>query len=72
MRLVYRHCAGLDVHKKTVSVCIRGGQGDQVQVSTALFGTFTEDLERLREFLRGHKVHRVVIAYASHCTSVGR
>jgi transposase len=61
MEVVYKRCAGLDVHKKTVNACIRIGKGKKLEVLTAVFGTFTADLERLREFLRGHKVRRVVI-----------
>ena len=72
MDVVYTRCAALDVHKKTINVCIRIGYGANLQVLTALYGTFTADLERLRGFLHQHKVHRVIIAYASHCASVGR
>jgi hypothetical protein len=51
----------LDVHKKTVNACIRIGKGKKLPVLMAVFGTFTADLERSREFLREHKVRRVVI-----------
>jgi transposase len=61
MEVVYKRCAGLDIHKKTVNACIRIGTGKTLQVLTAIFGTFTADLERLREFLRGNKVRRVVL-----------
>jgi transposase len=61
MKVVYARCAGMDVHKKTLSVCIRLGKGNKLQILTALFGTFTEDLERLRDFLRQHKVHRLIM-----------
>lgn len=61
MEVVYKRCAGLDVHKKTVNACIRIGKGKKLEVLTAVFGTFTADLERLREFLREHKVRRVVM-----------
>ena len=61
MDLVYKRCAGLDVHKKSIHVCIRIGKGKKLQVLTRVFGTFTADLEQLREFLQGNKVHRVVI-----------
>src|SRR5579863_5546594 len=43
MQVVFTRCAGLDVHKKTVSVCItvcEGKHGKQQQ--TRAFGTFTE------------------------------
>jgi transposase len=61
MDLVYKRCAGLDVHKRTINVCIRIGRGKKLQVLTRVFGTFTDDLEQLREFLRQNKVHRVVL-----------
>lgn len=61
MRVVYTRCAGLDVHKKSINVCIRDGKGKKVTITTALFGTFTGDLERLRELLRKHKVRRLVM-----------
>jgi hypothetical protein len=49
VRIVYTRCAGLDVHKKSVNVCIRDGKGKKLMVETAVFGTFTGDLERLRD-----------------------
>jgi transposase len=61
MDVVYTRCAALDVHKKTINVCIRIGYGANLQVLTGLYGTFTADLERLRSFLHQHKVHRVIM-----------
>lgn len=61
MKEVYDRCAGLDVHKKTINVCLRIGKGDETEVIIGLFGTFTEDLERLRDLLHKHKVRRVAI-----------
>jgi transposase len=61
VKLVYSRCAGLDVHKKTISVCVRQGNGKKLKCTNDLFGTFTADLERLCEFLLRHKVHRVVM-----------
>lgn len=60
MKILYRRCAGLDVHQKSIAVCIRiaRAKGD-LEVHTATFGTFTEDLERLRDWLRQHKVKQV-------------
>jgi transposase len=61
MDLVYKRCAGLDVHKKSIHVCIRIGKGKKLEVLTRVFGTFTADLEQLRDFLRQNKIHRVVM-----------
>ena len=58
---LYSRCAGLDVHKKTINVCIRQGKGKKLELITGLFGTFTGDLERLYEMLRSHKVRQVAI-----------
>lgn len=72
MESVHSRCAGLDVHKKSVSACIRVQEGKRTITETAMFGTFTQDLEPLRAWLLAHKVQQVAIAYASHCTSVDR
>jgi transposase len=62
MKLLYRRCAGMDVHKKSVSVCIRRRvRGGQVEVEEAIFGTFTQDLERLRQWLKERKVRQVAM-----------
>jgi len=62
MKLLYRCCAGLDVHKKSVSACIRRrSKGGHFEVEEAVFGTFTQDLERLRQWLRERKVRQVAM-----------
>lgn len=63
MRLLYRCCAGLDIHKKSVSACIRHRvRGKpEVEVEEAVFGTFTQDLERLRQWLKERKVRQVAM-----------
>jgi transposase len=62
MKLLYRCCAGLDVHKKSVSVCIRRRiAGGHFEVEEALFGTFTQDLERLRQWLKERGVRQVAM-----------
>src|SRR5580698_9233892 len=62
MKLLYRCCAGMDVHKKSVSVCIRRRiAGGHFEVEEAIFGTFTQDLERLRQWLRERKVRQVAM-----------
>jgi len=63
MRILYRCCAGLDIHKKSVSVCIRRrvrGKPDD-EIEEAVFGTFTQDLLRLRQWLRERKVKQVAM-----------
>lgn len=60
--LIYRRCAGLDVHKKTVSVCFRFRIArDKFATESTVFGTFTADLERLAAWLKERKVHHVAM-----------
>lgn len=50
MKILYRYCAGLDIHRDTVSACVRKrvrGQAEAV-IEEQVFGTFTQELERLR------------------------
>lgn len=63
MKILYRRCAGLDVHKQSVSACIRirKADGSKAEVLTLVFATFTEDLQRLRDWLREHRVHEVAM-----------
>lgn len=62
MKILYRRCAGLDVHQKSVSVCLRLVRGHKkIETHSASFGTFTEDLERLRDWLRQHKVKQIAM-----------
>lgn len=63
MKLVYRCCAGLDVHRDTVSACVRRrvrGQAEAV-IEEQVFGTFTQDLQRLRRWLKKHKAKQVAM-----------
>lgn len=62
MKLLYRRCAGMDVHKCSVSVCVRRrARGGHVEVEEAVFGTFTQQLEQLRDWLRQRKVRHVAM-----------
>ena len=63
MKLLYRCCAGLDIHKKSVSVCVRRRvRGKpEAEIEEAVFGTFTQDLVRLHEWLRERKVRHVTM-----------
>ena len=52
MEIIHRICAGLDVHKKSVAVCIRVlGDDDRAQSIKRTFGTMTHELEQLRGWL---------------------
>lgn len=62
MQVVYARCAGLDVHKKTVSarVSLCEGEGAKRQ-QTRVFGTFTRDLLALADWLKEHGVTHVAM-----------
>ncbi len=63
MKLLYRCCAGLDIHRDTVSACVRRRVRGQAEaaIEEQVFGTFTQDLERLRSWLRKRKVRQVAM-----------
>ena len=52
MELLYSHCAGLDVHKETVVACARIVCDGKVGKEIETFGTTTEALLRLADWLR--------------------
>jgi transposase len=55
-------CAGLDVHKKTVSACVSVREGTRVkQQQTRAFGTFTQDLLKLADWLKEQGVTHVAM-----------
>src|ERR1051326_8775763 len=57
MDVIYPHCAGIDVHKETVVVCVRHRQNDGTdhqQVRT--YGTTTHALEQLAAWLRQEQI----------------
>lgn len=52
MDVTYTHCAGLDVHKKTVvACCITVGPKGEKKVETRTFGSMTADLLTLLDWL---------------------
>lgn len=52
MEVPYRRCSGIDVHKKSLAVCIRPPIGrPDLPVREETFRTFTKDLRRLRQWL---------------------
>src|ERR1700686_2244668 len=57
MDILYTCCAGLDVHKKTVVVCLRRiGAGGKVHKEVRTFETTTRDLLSLADWLRSESV----------------
>jgi len=63
MKLLYRCCAGLDIHRDTVSACVRRRAGGKAEatIEEQVFGTFTQDLERLRDWLKKQRVRQVAM-----------
>jgi transposase len=63
MKLLYRRCAGIDIHKKSISVCIRRSVAGkkEAEVEEAVFGTFTQELEWLARWLKERKVRHVAM-----------
>lgn len=56
MDIVYDCCAGLDVHKDTVVVTVRRQEGKRVQQWTRTYGTMTEQLLDLGDWLEAEGV----------------
>jgi transposase len=48
MRIVYQRCCGLDVHKKSVTVCLLTPEGKEIKT----FGTMTGDILALIDWLK--------------------
>ncbi len=66
MQVVTERVAGLDVHKKTVTACVRtpderAGKTGRRRSQTKKFGTFANDLEELRDWLVSQGVTLVVM-----------
>jgi len=61
MEVLYPRCAGLDVHKDTVVVCIRVQEQAAARHLLESFGTTTKELLRLVDWLGEHKVTHVAM-----------
>lgn len=51
MDVFHERCAGLDVHKQSIFVCVLLGQGKGMKFLKKKFGTFHQDLLQLRQWL---------------------
>jgi len=56
MEVLHARCAGLDVHKDTVVVCVRLAAGEEVQQETRSFSTTTQGLLTLADWLVASRV----------------
>jgi transposase len=62
MQVVYVCCAGLDVHKETVSVCLSRCEADgKKRQQLRVYGTFTRDLLGLADWLQENGVTHVAM-----------
>lgn len=62
MQVVYTRCAGLDVHKKTVVVCIIVPEGqDNWHSEVRTFKTTTGELLQMADWLRAHAITQVAM-----------
>src|SRR5690242_8730806 len=53
MEILYRRCAGLDVHKKTIKVCLLIRENDgQIRKEFRTYGTTTQELQARADWLR--------------------
>jgi transposase len=62
VEIVFERVCGLDVHKKTVVACVRRLRGDgRVEKEVRSFGTFTDELLALSDWLAAEKVTHVAM-----------
>ncbi|HEV2124689.1 MAG TPA: IS110 family transposase [Chloroflexota bacterium] len=62
MHVVYERCCGLDIHKKLVVACLfTPGTGGQPRKEIRTFGTMTDDLLKLADWLAAHEVVHVAM-----------
>ena len=52
MKRVYRRCCGMDVHQRTVVLCVLPPDGSQGEPIHKVYGTFRNDLIRMRVWLK--------------------
>ena len=61
MEKLHPRCAGLDVHKDSVVACVRIQEGPQAVHRVETFGTTTQELLKLSDWLSGHQVTHVAM-----------
>lgn len=57
MQVVYPHCCGLDVHKKTVTACAITPKGKEIRT----FSTMTDDLIQMADWIKSHRCTHVAM-----------
>lgn len=62
MEILHESCAGLDVHKETVSVCVRHvDESGKVSSKVREFGTMTQDILSMGDWMASHRVRHVAM-----------
>jgi transposase len=70
---VIERCAGIDVGKKLIAVCVMTGPANgEARSEIRTFGTTVAELKQARAWITAQGCTDVIIDYASHCTSAGR
>jgi hypothetical protein len=69
LNIVHPNAAGIDIGNESHYVAV---PPDRDAKPVRQFACFTEDLRRMAAWLRSCDIDTVAIAYASHCTSLGR
>lgn len=61
MNPIYRRCCGIDVHKETVVVSVLAPQGGEDKYIRKTYGTFRNELIRMRTWLKQLKVTEIAM-----------
>jgi transposase len=62
MKRMHRRCCGIDVHKATLTACVRvHGPGGKLSQETRSFGTTSDELLGLHDWLSIHRVSHVAM-----------
>jgi transposase len=62
MKRIYRRCCGIDVHKATLTACVRvHGRGGKLNQEIRSFGTTSDELLSLHDWLSAQRVSHVAM-----------
>jgi hypothetical protein len=62
MKRIYQRCCGIDVHKAMLTACVRiYGRGGKLSQEIRSFGTTSDELLRLHDWLSAHRVSHVAM-----------
>lgn len=61
MKEVYRRCCGMDVHKDSIVVCVLPAVGEAGKAIRKTYGSFRNDVIRLRVWLRQLRVNEIAM-----------